>query len=167
MEWMQLHSDQISADACNSLFEVLIMALQTDTMQTDNHADETSEFVGSAEEVPKAMPQPQIVPKTASNLTDMALDIFANVRGLRMVLEISEQACQTMCEVVEEVVNRLVRCSSGDWRGLSAIGGVCGARVIPYSWMAALMTRRRRVVVGGFETCARTQTGCCHQCMRI
>ena len=105
MEWMQLHSDQISADACNSLFEVLIMALQTDTMQTDNHADETNEFVGSAE-VPKAMPQPQLVPKTASSLTDMALDIFANVRGLRMVLEISEQACQTMCEVVEEVVNR-------------------------------------------------------------
>ena len=103
---MQLHSDQISADACNSLFEVLIMALQTDTMQTDNHADETSEFVGSAEEVPKAMPQPQIVPKTASNLTDMALDIFANVRGLRRELEISELACQTMCEVVEEVVNR-------------------------------------------------------------
>ena len=102
---MQLHSDQISADACNSLFEVLIMALQTDTMQTDNHADETSEFVGSAE-VPKAMPQPQLVPKTASSLTDLALDIFANVRGLRMVLEISEQACQTMCEVVEEVVNR-------------------------------------------------------------
>ena len=52
------------------------------------------------------MPQPQLVPKTASSLTDMALDIFANVRGLRRELEISEQVCQTMCEVVEEVVNR-------------------------------------------------------------
>ena len=52
------------------------------------------------------MPQPQLVPKTASSLTDMAIDIFAKVMGVRGELEISEQACQTMCEVVEEVVNR-------------------------------------------------------------
>ena len=32
---MQLHSDQISADACTSLLEVVISALQADTAQAE------------------------------------------------------------------------------------------------------------------------------------
>ena len=33
--WMQLHSDQISADACTSLLEVVRSALQADTAQAE------------------------------------------------------------------------------------------------------------------------------------